>query len=106
MANKELILAIDIGTSGVKASLIQRQGQVLDSLYQGYPTQHRGGFVEQSPSDWWQAAISSVRALMQRTAEYPPWAVVMSGQMQNVILCDQEEHLATAILYSDTRAAV
>lgn len=106
MANKDIILAIDIGTSGVKASLIQRQGQVLDSIYQGYPTQHRGKFVEQNPGDWWQAVIHSINALMQRHAEHPPQAVVMSGQMQNVILCSQEEHLAPAILYSDTRAAV
>ncbi len=102
---KDCILAFDIGTSGVKASLVLRHGDVLDSTYHGYLTRHQPGFVEQDPQDWWHATLSCLTELTQRQPEYPPQAIVMSGQMQDVILCDAQGHLAPAILYSDTRAA-
>ncbi len=98
------IAAVDVGTTGTKASLIGRDGLILASAYQSYGTNIEGRSAEQNPNHWWEATAASLRALR---VEYPamrPLAVALSGQMQNVILIGPEGLLAPAILYSDTRA--
>jgi xylulokinase len=62
-----LILAVDLGTSGVKVALISLHGRVL-----GWETQPVGlqltpdGGAEQSPREWWQAFVSTSRRLLAR----------------------------------------
>ncbi|MCC6614257.1 MAG: hypothetical protein IT320_12320 [Anaerolineae bacterium] len=95
-------LAFDIGTTGAKAALIDAQGRVIRSAFRGYPTHSAaGGVVEQSARDWWGAACASAREIDASSAE----AVVLTGQMQDVILVDQDaQPVYPVILYSDTRA--
>lgn len=49
----EAILALDIGTSGTKATLVNRQGEILAKASAGYKLVTDGDHVEQSPQDWW-----------------------------------------------------
>ena len=59
---KPLLLGIDIGTTGAKAVLIDSAGVVLaehTTEYQMYTP--KPGWAEQSPEDWWQATIKSIR---------------------------------------------
>ncbi|MEW5958556.1 MAG: FGGY-family carbohydrate kinase [Chloroflexota bacterium] len=100
----ETIVAIDIGTTGAKATLISRQGKILASAYVGYPTDSRENRVEQSPDDWWEAACASLHSLREQHPHLKPVGIALSGQMQDVILVDTEKSLAPAILYADTRA--
>jgi xylulokinase len=95
-------LTLDIGTTGTKAALMEANGQVLRSAYRDYPTQTaEGGVVEQDVRDWWQAAADAARELNPTDAE----AIVITGQMQNVILLDASgEPVRPVILYSDSRA--
>ncbi len=103
MEPKDVIAAIDVGTSAVKVALIDRQGNILSrasSRYDTYSTP--GGSVEQRPQDWWQATC---RALWSsRAPETHIVALAMSGQMQDLILVSRDEALGPAILYSDGRA--
>lgn len=100
----EIIVAVDIGTTGAKAALINRQGKVLASAYAGYGLNRQEYRVEQSPDDWWRAACASLQQLWQQEPQAVPAGIVLSGQMQDVILVDDEQSLAPAVLYSDTRA--
>ncbi|MCA9909698.1 MAG: hypothetical protein KC519_13670, partial [Anaerolineae bacterium] len=95
-------LAFDIGTTGAKAALIDEQGRVLRSAFHNYATHTAsGGVVEQSVRDWWQAACAGAREVDGSSAD----AIVITGQMQNVILLDQDaQPVYPVILYSDTRA--
>ncbi len=102
----DTILAIDIGTTGAKAALVRRDGALLASALATYPTHTAaGGVVEQNPQDWWDA---SCRALRQLWADAPAGvhvvAVILSGQMQDVILLGDADAIGPALLYSDSRA--
>ena len=46
-------VGIDIGTTSVKAAVVDETGQVVSRFSQGYLTRRRkGGIVEQDPLDW------------------------------------------------------
>lgn len=48
-----MFLGIDIGTTGTKALLVDKQGKELGSGYQSYNLDQRaGGIAEQDANDW------------------------------------------------------
>ena len=57
------VMGIDIGTSSVKAVIVDGAARVLASGRCAYPTrQPRDGWSEQDPDDWVRAAIAACRA--------------------------------------------
>jgi len=99
-------LGIDIGTSSVKAVLIDQDGAIVtqasDPLTVSRPAP---GFSEQDPQAWWQATVTAVRSLpaAQRAAVR---AVGLSGQMHGATLLDEKDRpLRPAILWNDGRSA-
>ncbi len=101
-----LWLAFDVGTSGVKAAIIDGQTAVLASAYREYPTHTPGkGMVEQDAADWWRAAADVARELRQHPAYRDIAAIALTGQMQDVTLIDAHGNpTRMVLLYSDTRA--
>jgi xylulokinase len=97
------ILALDIGTSGVKSCLIDQSGKILKKETTGYAVVFSANRAEQSPQAWWKAVVDSVSQLIQSTSPEPE-AIFLTGQMQSVIFIENEKVLAPAILYADTRA--
>jgi xylulokinase len=95
-------LAFDIGTSAVKAALINADGETIRSISGPYETNSAaGGVVEQNANDWWTALIEAAQALKPSEAD----AITVTGQMQDVILLnDAGEPVRPVVLYSDTRA--
>jgi xylulokinase len=98
-------LGIDIGTSSVKAVLVDEHGEVVaqasDPLVVSRP---QPGFSEQDPESWWRATVNCVAALpaVARTAVR---AVGLSGQMHGATLLDaQDRPLRPAILWNDGRS--
>ena len=58
----EMLLGIDVGTSGAKAVLVSPGGRLLASGRSEYELHHlRPGWVEQNPEDWWQAVCLATR---------------------------------------------
>ena len=104
-----MYLGIDIGTSEVKALLLDDQHRVLGTAGTalGVARPHPG-HSEQAPADWWRATQS---ALARLRADHPqPYAAVraigLSGQMHGAVLLDaQNRVLRPAILWNDTRSA-
>jgi xylulokinase len=95
-------LAFDIGTTGTKAALLNDTLYVMGSAYADYPTHSgEGGVMEQSSDDWLAVAIDAAGRLDAQSAD----AIVITGQMQDVILIDKDgKPTHPVILYSDTRA--
>ena len=61
------ILAVDLGTSGMKVALITVNGRVLG--WESEPVRlilTPDGGAEQSPEEWWQAFLSAAGRLLQR----------------------------------------
>lgn len=101
-------LGLDIGTSAVKAVIVDGDQRVLASAGHALDTQrpHRQ-WSEQDPQAWWRAVESVVAQLRQA----PPtlWcgigAIGLSGQMHGAVLLDAAgEIIRPAILWNDGRA--
>lgn len=100
----DVVVAIDIGTSETKCSLVDRAGRIVARASAGYPLSQDGPRHEQRPEDWWRATAEALRAALAGS-DARPAAVVLSGQMQDAILVGDGGALPPTLLYSDTRAA-
>ena len=99
-----MFLGLDLGTSSVKALLLDVDGSVVGTGASPYRVQHpHRGWAESNPGDWWEAATIAVQeAVGNRGADVA--AVGLSGQMHGVVLClDDGEPLRPAILWADAR---
>jgi xylulokinase len=103
-------LGIDIGTSGVKAMLIDRAGTPLGeaSAKSVEPVRPHPGWSEQNPKDWWTATLEAVDKLAQSHPKEMAAlrGVGLSGHMHGAVLLDAHlEVLRPAILWNDGRSA-
>ena len=99
------IAAFDAGTTAVKAALMEESGRAVRTVSEDIPTFFEGGFREQDPRNWWAAFCRLSRRLTDGVPLERIEAVVMSGQMQDLIPLDGDlEPVCRAILYSDGRA--
>jgi xylulokinase len=96
-------VGFDLGTSGLKAVLVDESGRVIRSARQAYPLHTPlAGWAEQDPDDWWQALLATSRALLDVAPA--PAAVGLSGQMHSaVVLGPDNAPLYPAILWNDQR---
>ncbi len=102
-------LGIDVGTSGTKTLLIDASGKVLAEANADYPLhQPKPGWTEQSPDDWWNAVVKTVRQVVA-TADLKPTdvkAIGLSGQMHGSVFLDkQNQVIRPALLWNDQRTA-
>ena len=101
-----MFLGIDIGTSGVKAVVIDPMGVVVDQGTAALSVQrpHRL-WSEQEPAAWWAATSAAVRAIdpaVRRSVR----GVGLAGQMHGATLLDAADApLRPAILWNDGRSA-
>lgn len=104
-----LLLGIDIGTTGAKAVLVDESGAVAAEAMTAYPMQTpRPGWTEQNPDDWWQACVTSIRALLDRAGVDGTAvdAVGLTGQMHGLVLVDAAgTPLRQCIMWNDQRTA-
>jgi xylulokinase len=94
----DVLVGLDVGTTGVKAIAVSPDGEVVASAEEGYPlSTPEAGWAEQDPEDWWRAS----RAALARLPEGP---VGFSGQMHGLVaLGAGDEVLRPAILWNDQR---
>ncbi len=101
-------LAIDVGTSSLKAVLYADNGTVLGAVTRHYSYRaEQPGWAEANPEDWWMAFETAVAEL--RAAGFPLnqlRAVAFTGQMHTAVLLDANQRpLEPTILWLDRRAA-
>lgn len=99
------IATFDVGTTAVKGVLVEETGRPAAARSIEIPTLFEGDRKEQDPKSWWEAFRN---ISLEFTKSVPPEqieALVMSGQMQDLIPLDQALNpVCNAILYSDGRA--
>jgi xylulokinase len=102
-------LGIDLGTSAVKALLINDDGALLASASVEYPLlTPQPLWTEQNADEWWRATAQAIRAVLQKSglAGNAVRAIGLSGQMHGLTLMDARgEVLRPAILWNDQRTA-
>ena len=103
-----MFIGIDIGTSSVKAVLIDERQAVLASGQQGLSVSRpQPGFSEQAPQSWWDAVQQVLAALAAERPEQMAAVagIGLSGQQHGAVLLDADDAvLRPAILWNDTRS--
>ncbi|RKN80473.1 xylulokinase [Paenibacillus ginsengarvi] len=101
------VIGIDLGTSAVKALLIDRKGRVCGEASEAYPLiQEKSGYNEQNPELWVQGTLTAMRTVVREAGVKPEDidGISFSGQMHGLVLLDQKRSvLRNAILWNDTR---
>ena len=102
---REVVLGLDIGTSGVKAILVGATGEVhaaaTTPLTLATP---RPGWAEQDPDDWWRACLTSIQNVLRQHDGARVLAVGISGQMHSSVFLDASGHvIRPALLWCDGR---
>lgn len=102
------VIAHDLGTTGNKATLYDREGRLVGSAFYAYKTEFaHTGWAEQNPEDWWRAVCQSTQKLLQetQTARDDIACITFSGQMMGAVAIDaQARPLRNAIIWADQRS--
>ena len=104
MTQRDLLLGVDVGTTGVKVQLIDPGGRTLAQTTREYPlSTPRPLWSEQDPAHWWAAAAEALREVAGPQRERIA-CIGLTGQMHGLVLLDSAgEVLRPAILWNDQR---
>ena len=102
-----IVLAIDHGTSGIKASLVTVHGRILDSAFEPTPiTFLPGGGAEQDPDDWWRALVAASGTLLRGDPERAAKvvAVGVSSTFSSTVAVDRDGRpVMNSLTWMDSR---
>ena len=108
-SQRDIIIAADFGTSGVKVGLLGRDLRVLGDVFCDYPiAYHSNDAVEQDPADWWNGFAKALGKLREMFADEidRAAALVFSAQMCGVIPVDGSgTPLRPGMIWLDKRSA-
>lgn len=103
----EYVIGVDLGTSAVKVSAMDRDGQIAAQESYGYPLhQPHPGYSEQDPKDWLYGTTIAIDRLILRDGIDADEikGISFSGQMHGLVLLDENgQVLRPAMLWNDTR---
>lgn len=102
------LVAYDLGTGGVKASLFDEQMHTLARSFLPWQTRYPGpGMHEQRPEDWWSGVVRSTKTLLSEFSGSPEeiGALALSGHSLVTVPIDTDGHLLadSVPIWSDTR---
>ena len=106
----ELVIAYDVGTTGVKTCVfeIAQSVKLVASAMQGYRLYiSEDGGCEQEPSDWWDAmCVTTQKVLFENSIPASKIkGISFCSQMQGLVLVDREGNpVRRAMSYMDQRA--
>ncbi|WNC14791.1 xylulokinase [Brevibacillus brevis] len=103
------VIGLDLGTSSVKALLVDQEGNVCGESSRRYPLmQVKSGYSEQNPEEWVEQSIEALQDLLQQAgiAGNDVEGISFSGQMHGLVLLDERNQvIRNAILWNDTRTS-
>jgi len=100
------LLGIDLGTSAVKCIVVDVMGNSLAKARKTYPRIFgAAGHIEQNPKEWWTATKEAIGECLQSLPNKSIAAISLAGHMSApVLLNEQNQIIANAILIADTRS--
>lgn len=101
----DVVIGLDLGTGGVRAIVVDLQGQLIAQATSSYPLlTPQPGWTEQNPSDWVEASLEALANVAQQIGQYQPIGLGLSGQMHGMVPLDAEGRvIRPAILWNDQR---
>lgn len=105
---QDMLLGLDIGTTGVRALIIDADGNICGSAIRKAASisSVRPGWAEQSPDDWWRAACEAVPSALHSAGVSASEidGIGLAGQMHSLVLLDPSGVcLRDAMLWCDQR---
>lgn len=102
----EALVAIDVGTSGARASAFDVSGSPLAEVRRSYPTWLPAeGWAEQDGRRWPAAALAALGALARSLSGTRIRAIAVTGQCPSMVPLDRRDRpLRPGIIYRDNRA--
>ncbi|NJM40996.1 MAG: xylulokinase [Anaerolineae bacterium] len=103
------LLGIDLGTSGVKALLMDEAGNALATATVEYPLYTpKPLWSEQDPADWWRGTVEAIQVVLSKAnikgSEVS--GIGLSGQMHGLTPLDKDGNvIRRAILWNDGRTS-
>ena len=105
---KNLIIALDQGTTSSRAIAFNARGEVVASASADFP-QHfpQSGWVEHDPEDIWQSSLKVLRAVLQQVDSAQVAAVGITNQRETSLLWERRSlaPVGNAIVWQDRRTA-
>jgi xylulokinase len=102
------VVAVDLGTTGLKVAVVDPQGRVLGHAGEVLPLLFGAeGAAEQDPEGWWQALGRSVRHALDRAVVRGAQiglVAVTSQYTSTVAVAADGRPLANAVMWMDARA--
>jgi sugar (pentulose or hexulose) kinase len=103
MSSEPVFLGIDVGTSGVRGSCINLEGEEIASHRLDLESPiHRGESRTQNPEIWRQALFELISTISQQIKSNIITSLAIDGTSSTVLLCDAlGAPLAPALMYND-----
>jgi len=103
------VIGVDLGTSGTKTVLFDEKGTVIASMTIEYPMyQPKNGYAEQDPADWYNAAVNTIKGVIEKSGVSADSivGVGLSGQMHGLVMLDEDNRvIRNSIIWCDQRTA-
>ena len=107
MQGRELLLAVDCGTTSTRALAFDQHGQIVAGAQ--FPLQHtypQAGWMEEDPGELWELTRRAIAATLADTKDKVA-AIGITNQRETIIAWDRAtgRPLSPAIIWQDRRAA-
>jgi len=101
------LLGLDLGTSGIKALIMDEEAKKIVTDTVEYPLQTpKVNWAEQEPLDWWNGTVEAIKRVIKKSAVDPKEikGIGLSGQMHGLVTLDKNyKVLRPAIIWCDQR---
>ncbi len=101
-------IGIDVGTSSIKALLIDGQGKVINTTVPEYSLQTPEPlWAEANPLDWWEATKTAIKEVLTSVSPNEIAGIGLTGQMHGMVALDKEGSvLRPCIMWNDQRSHI
>lgn len=106
MTSAPCTIGIDIGTSGVRAVVVDESGRVVAKGQEALPPpERRDGVLQQDPALWWEAVDRVMLSLGTQATMEDVDGICIDGTSGTIMICDRDGvPLAPARMYNDQSA--
>jgi len=106
LKSHHFLLGIDLGTTYLKAILIDEEGKVITEARTQHETSNpKPDYYEQNPIVWWENLKNLLQRILRSVEANNIKGVSFSGQMHGLVLLDKEgAPLIPSITWEDKRA--
>ncbi len=100
-----LFIGVDLGTSATKLLLVDKNGEILNTVTKEYPLSFpQPGWSEQEPEDWMKACMEGIPELLKGFDAASVAGLSVAGQMHGLVALDKNDKvIRPAILWNDGR---